>query len=300
MKACVIGLGETGESIALLLLQDPAINSIEILDPNPNIIGKYLDLSHAGASLNKKIVLNPDQKDCNWDVIFFCAGSRNSPNADRLTKAKENKELISSIFSNYHLKDNILILVISNPIELMSAWINAYFEGKKIVFGTGTELDKQRLRSILAKKTNKEIGEIQIDAIGEHGTNLIPLYSSARIVNNEMNSYFSKEDLDQITNEVKNMASLIRQTQDATKFGVAQCALNIWKAYNNEDISSFTLSSPLPSDLKKKFEINRDIYVSFPVEISQNKIKTLQKLNLSHEELLLFQKTCKKIEDQYS
>lgn len=296
MKACIIGLGETGESIALLLLQDSEIRTIHILDPNPKTYGKFLDLCHAASQQNKSMKLNQIKNSADCDVVFYCAGFRNTKNADRATKAKQNKELIKEIFHEIPLKEDTLIVCISNPVELMSEWIYQYLGEQVKVIGSGTDLDTYRLRHILSLRLNLPVNEIHVDVIGEHGTSMTPLYSSGKIQGRPISEFLNHNELNFITEELIHVASTIRRTQDATKFGVAQCAFNIWKSYYSENPKTHIISTLIPVELKEKFGIEKDIFVSIPAQLCKNTIKVQSDLNLNKTEFIQFQKAAKKIE----
>ncbi len=296
MKACIIGLGETGESVALLLLQDPEIHTIHLLDPNPKTYGKFLDLSHAASQQNKSIELNQFKNSADCDVVFYCAGFRNTKNADRATKAKQNKELIQEIFQGIPIKEEALIICISNPVELMSEWIYQYLGEQVRVIGSGTELDTFRLRHIISTRLNIPVEEINVDVIGEHGTSMTPLYSSGKIQGRPISDYLNPNELNFITEELIHVASTIRRTQDATKFGVAQCAFNIWKSFHSESPKKHIISTLIPVELKEKLGIEKDIFVSIPAEINKNQIRIQSNLNLNKTELAQFRKAAKKIE----
>ena len=128
MNITVIGCGETGATVCALLLSKYSQITLNILDPDEGISGRILDLEHAATCNGSQIHWNDFESASNSDYLFFTAGTRGEKGEDRSKKAKDNKELIASIFSQFKPKTNALIITISNPTEVMSYWISEHLE----------------------------------------------------------------------------------------------------------------------------------------------------------------------------
>ena len=75
MHISVIGLGETGSAISLLLLGEFEGIHLNIMDPKTSISGRVLDFKHAGAVRDNRVSWNEQHLLEEARFIFFCAGS---------------------------------------------------------------------------------------------------------------------------------------------------------------------------------------------------------------------------------
>ena len=95
----IIGLGYVGSSLALLLLNHQHPIRLNIMEPNPECEGAYLDLAH-GMPLyhDKALHKNDESLFLNADFIFYAAGIPNLHGGSRLSTAQQNIELSKNIF----------------------------------------------------------------------------------------------------------------------------------------------------------------------------------------------------------
>lgn len=282
MNITVIGCGETGATISALLLSKFDQITLNIIDPDDGISGRILDLEHAATCCDSEIRWNDFNSASDSDFLFFTAGTRGEKGEDRSKKAKVNKELIASIFSQFQPKENALIITISNPTEVMSYWIYNYLKGKNLVVATGTGLDTSRLKSIIAKRLKKSVHEINTIVLGEHGSNMTPIWSQTTISGNSINQLASEKQLEDFTTELKNCATEIRKTEVATKYGVSHYAVSILSSYISKNNSRHIVS--FPSD--KIDPINSDnIFFSWPCQIGNSSISAIQNIKMEEAEM---------------
>jgi L-lactate dehydrogenase len=282
MNITVIGCGETGATISALLLSRFEKITLNILDPDEGISGKILDLEHAATCNGSKILWNDFESASDSDCLFFTAGMRGEKGEDRSKKAKENKELIASIFSQFEPKTNALIITISNPTEVMACWIFDYLKGRNIVVGTGTGLDTYRLQNIIAKHFERSIHDINTLVLGEHGSNMTPVWSQTTISGDYISEKVSDEKLNDFTVELKNSATQIRKTEVATKFGVSQCAVAILNSYISPNKAKLVVS--FPATKVDQIESD-DIFISWPCMIGNASISAVQNIKMDKSEM---------------
>lgn len=281
MNITVIGCGETGATISALLLSKYREITLNILDPDENISGRILDLEHAATCSGSEIRWNDFTSASDSDYLFFTAGTRGEKGEDRSKKAKENKELIASIFNQFRPKDHALIITISNPTEVMSYWISEYLDGRNLVVGTGTSLDTFRLQNIIAKHLKKPIHNINTMVIGEHGTNMTPIWSQTTVTGDLISDIVSKKQLDDFTKELKNSATEIRKTEVATKYGVAQCAVAILSCYILPNKKTFAVSF----SASKIDQFNTgNFFISWPCKVGNSSISAEENVQLNELE----------------
>lgn len=282
MNITVIGCGETGATISSLLLSKYSEINLNILDPDKGISGRILDLEHAATCNGSQIRYNDFDLASDSDYLFFTAGTRGKKGEDRSEKAKLNKELIASVFSQFQPKMNALIIVISNPTEAMSYWISDYLKERNLVVGTGTGLDTVRLQYIIAKHLDKSIHEINTSVLGEHGSNMLPIWSQTTVCGDKIGEKVSDQELNSFAEELKNSATAIRRTEVATKYGVSQYALTILSSYINKNKSKLNLSFPAA----KIDQIESDnIFISWPCMIGNASISAILNLKIDESEM---------------
>jgi L-lactate dehydrogenase len=198
MILSVIGLGETGTAVSQLLLNDYRNIQLNITDPNPNLKGRILDLSHSGIRNENVVHLNDRNLLSQSDVIFFCAGTRNLPGASRESMASVNQKLIEDVFRGIQLRPDCKIIVISNPLDAMVTWISAYFENRLCVIGTGTLLDSWRLKYIIAQQFQLEPERIEAVVLGEHGESMVPIWSMTTVDGIPIEELYGRPQLEEL------------------------------------------------------------------------------------------------------
>jgi len=294
---CVIGLGETGASIVALLIQKYPNSIIDILDPSESVQGRLLDLAHAATMNNCILKLNDINSAQNAQLIFYCAGVRNEKGGDRLSIVRENKQLVSQIFQSLAFNKNALIVVITNPVDLITQWISEALDHKTLVVGTGTALDQFRLTYILSQKQSCALSNIHVSVWGEHGTGMTPIYSLGSINNKAINAIFSEEMLQKITEELKQSAVQIRATENATKYGVAQCALFIADAWLGESFIYIPLSIKANSAFASFLGISTKQFLSLPCCVSNKRVQLTAVPKISDIELDQLRTAAKKLSE---
>lgn len=292
---CVIGLGETGASIVALLIQKYPNSIIDILDPSDWIKGRLLDLAHAATINNCVLQLNNFDSLQNAEIIYYCAGIRNEKGGDRLSTVRENKQLVAHIFQQSEFQKNALIIVITNPVELIAQWISKALNHDTLVVGTGTALDQFRLRYLISQKQSCGILAIHVPVWGEHGNGMTPIYSLGRINNQPIGAVFSEKELFALTEELKQSALRIRATEKATKFGVAQCALFIADAWLGNSSVNVPLSIKTNRAFASVLGMSEDQFLSLPCAISRKHIELSQVQKVSASELNQLRNAARKL-----
>ena len=168
MKIGFIGAGRVGSVSAYTVIHHLNVDEIVLVDINERLAeGEALDLLHASYALKKpiKVVGGSDYSLLDGsDLIVVSAGVARKPGMTRLDLLHRNAEImreISKKLKNY--VENSLILVVTNPVDLMTylIWKETGISRKRI-FGMGGLLDTARLWSLMGR-----VGESFV--MGEHG-----------------------------------------------------------------------------------------------------------------------------------
>lgn len=293
----IIGFGNVGASLALLLLNNEHSIRLNIIEPNDQREGAFLDLAH-GMSLfrNKELFINDDELFEQADFVFHSAGIPNKHGGSRLSTAKENIELTKKIFGSIHFSKNPYVIVITNPVDIIS---NAVFQYSSLpahrVIGTGTFLDSVRLSYYLSSISGQNTESFESFVLGEHGASQVPIYSMTKLNGKPIleDSFFTDEKLNFAKDLTLNAAYLIRETQKGTTYGVSKCAETLFNYLLDSEEHLLTLSVLTNEYYRKLLNLEQNIYISLPVLVKNNSIEITNEPKLSSAELEAFRESAR-------
>ena len=200
INVTVIGFGNVGSSLTLLLLKTQHALRLNIMEPDEQAEGAFLDLAH-GMPLyqDKELNFNDEGLFLNSDFIFHTAGTPNVSGASRLSTAQQNVALTKDIFEHRNFLKDPFIIVITNPVDLVAKAVNQYsgVPSEKII-GTGTFIDSMRLAYYLSTLSNYKASDFDAFVLGEHGSSQVPVFSSTKVNGKSIldDPEFSVEDLE--------------------------------------------------------------------------------------------------------
>ena len=285
MKVVIVGFGETGSCITSLLVHQFLNLRIDIIDPSEDISGRFLDIQHAATFRNSEIVLNDPSALTNADYIFYCAGVRNAKDDQRISVTRQNKDLIRVVFADAELKTSAKVIVVTNPVELITTWISEFFQHKIQVIGTGTLLDTYRFKYVVSKKLKVHPREVYTCVIGEHGHGMISILSETKINGVEVEQFLSEGDWKKLTKELKDSARNIRKTEEATKYGVAECAITLMNQFESKIPVKSIASLPVSADSMELLRLTAPVFMSQYCLISKSGVEVLPIPSVSQSEL---------------
>ncbi|MBQ3475316.1 MAG: L-lactate dehydrogenase [Bacilli bacterium] len=278
-KVVVVGCGNVGLAyVNNLVATNGLVNEIVLIDINRDkILGEAMDLNHAGVVFNSNInVKAGSYKDCfNADIVVIAAGLNQEKGETRLDLIKRNKNIIESIVDEVMSNGfGGIFLVATNPVDIMSYYVkmkSGLPAGK--VIGTGTLLDIERLKFLLSQKIKINTENIHAYVLGEHGDSSFVVWSKSTVGMVPILNTVSKDDLDAIETEVKQLAYKIINYKDYTNYGVAMCLLKITKAILKDENLVLNVSSFVD-----------DIYIGMPSVVGIGGVKGTMKINFTEEE----------------
>src|SRR6266487_17659 len=147
------------------------------------LFGLQSDLSGAYAEVTPEleVVLTPEK--IRGDIVILAVGAPvTAPNQTRNDLARLNLP----VFRRYaqaiaaHGNGQELVLVVSNPVELAVEVFSQYL-GRHRVIGVGGYSDSLRFRREIAHDLGVRRQLVHAFVVGEHGDNMVPLWSSVRI-----------------------------------------------------------------------------------------------------------------------
>lgn len=194
MKIAIIGAsGDIGRLLTASLVQRGIVGPLDRIQlvgrpEGPSVRTLYGFKSDMVDGLmeqapHMEVVLNPSEIEA--DIVVMAAGipfpremgRKGSGDAFRATNVKICKHYASSISKTGR---SPLFLITTHPIEAGVKVFSKYFPRDRII-GMGGYMDSMRFRREIAEALGVDRGRIKALVIGEHGPEMIPLWSSVRI-----------------------------------------------------------------------------------------------------------------------
>ena len=271
----VYGFGEVGSLVAALINCNFSNCTLNVMNTKEQVSGRILDLQHAAACNNNQIVHNSHSSIPLSDFIIYAAGFSNVHGESRNSVALKNKQLVYELFSKISFNSNTKIIAITNPVDPISYWINDAIKGKATVIGTGTALDTFRLKHILSDHFEAKLANVTAQVIGEHGQHMVPLFSQSKIEDKYLIDVSNNDELQGIEEKLVKSAFEIRQTEQATKYGIAQTCLELIQAFLSEKPICIPVSIGITEELRREFKCELPLFLSLDCQLSQAGIEIL-------------------------
>lgn len=291
----IYGFGEVGSLLAALLNSNFTSCTFNLIDTAAKKNGKVLDFEHAATCRENIVLYNSKNTIPDSDFIIYAAGHSNLHGESRNSVASKNKKLVYDSFSEISFQKKTKIIVVTNPVEPVSYWLNDAVKGKVTVIGSGTSLDTFRFKFILSQHYSCKASAIETSVVGEHGQHMVPIFSKTFVDGINLTEISSPEVRKELIEELIQSAFKIRETEAVTKYGIAQTCLELIHGFSNKEEIILPLSIALPSSLQKEFSCTIPVFVSLPCSISSMGIH-VSELHFSKDEKIAFQNAVNAIE----
>lgn len=280
-KIVIIGCGNVGMSYAYALLnQKTNVQELVLIDiDQKRIEGEAMDLNHCLAFAPSKIAIKAGTyNDCkDATIICIAAGANQKPGETRLDLIKKNTVIFKDIIQKVMQTGfNGIFLIATNPLDIMThiAWEQSKLPTNQVI-GSGTSLDTARLRYLLADKLMVNPKNVHAYVIGEHGDSEFVPWTNANVGLQNITELLTKEELNEIEQEVKNAAYEIIDRKGATYYGIGMCLVRITNAILGDENAIITVSC---------YDEENKLFIGAPAIINKNGIKCKAHLNLTYEE----------------
>ena len=293
-KVVIIGCGNVGMSYAYALLnQKTRVNELALIDlDEKRIEGEVMDLNHCLPFAPTPMTIKKGSyEDCSdATIVMIAAGANQNPGETRMDLINKNskifKEIVTKVMENGF---NGIFLIATNPLDVMTyvTWKYSGLPHHKII-GSGTILDTARLRYMISEKLNISTRNIHAYVIGEHGDSEFVPWSSAQVGTQDIKDFVSEEELNQISEKVRNAAYEIINRKGATYYGIGMCLVRITNAILSDENSIITVSS---------YDKTNDIFVGGATIINKNGCKERMYIKLNEEETKKLEKSISIIKD---
>ena len=298
-KMVLVGTGLVGMSFAYALLNQSTCDELVLIDiDKKRAMGEAMDLNHglAFSGSHMKIYAG-EYNDCaGADIVAICAGVAQKPGESRVDLLQRNTEVFRSIIDPV-MESGFggIFLIATNPVDIMT-YVTQKISGidPKRVIGTGTTLDTARLRYMLGDYFSVDPRNIHAYVMGEHGeTEFVP-WSQALLATKpilslceESGHRYCCQDMEKISQDVKNAAQKIIEAKKATYYGIGMAMARIVRAIFGNESSILTVSSLLNGEYGQN-----NVYAGVPSIVGRNGIGGIISLSLTREEQEKMDKSC--------
>ncbi len=280
-KVVMIGCGNVGMSYCYALLnQRTNVGELILVDLNKEKIeGEAMDLCHCLAFAPSKIDIRVgDYSDCHdASLVVIAAGANQNKGETRMDLINKNSKIFKSIIDEVVSSGfSGIFLVATNPLDVMTylTWKYSSFDTSKVI-GTGTSLDSARLKYIVGNKLGVSPKNVHGYVIGEHGDSEFVPWSTVTVGLENISSFLTKDDEEEIENEVRNAAYEIINKKGATYYGIGMSLAMITNAILNDENRVITVSN---------YDKTNGIFVGMPAIVNRDGVKKKIHIELSKEE----------------
>ena len=257
-KVGIIGAGFVGATAAYAMMLNGTCSEIVLIDRDePRARAEAADIAH-GAPLAKGVrAYAGDYKDLTGAVlVVIAAGSNQKPGESRLNLLARNAAILASIVPQVvKAAPDAVVLLVSNPVDIMTSIARALHPNPSLVMGSGTILDSARFRQLIGERAGVNARYVHSYVMGEHGDSSVMCWSGALIAGMPVATFMSERQIpwddkikEAIAYDVRNAALAIIAGKHATYYGIGIAVNSLADAIINDRHAVFTVSGDSPFD----------------------------------------------------
>ncbi|MFC2753733.1 MAG: L-lactate dehydrogenase [Cardiobacterium sp.] len=257
-KVGIIGAGFVGATAAYAMMLNGTCSEIVLIDRDePRAKAEAADIAH-GAPLAKGVrAYAGDYKDLTGAVlVVIAAGSNQKPGESRLNLLARNAAILASIVPQVvQAAPDAVVLLVSNPVDIMTSIARALHPNPSLVMGSGTILDSARFRQLIGERAGVNARYVHSYVMGEHGDSSVMCWSGALIAGMPVATFMSERQIpwddkikEAIAYDVRNAALAIIAGKHATYYGIGIAVNSLADAIINDRHAVFTVSGDSPFD----------------------------------------------------
>lgn len=257
-KVGIIGAGFVGATAAYAMMLNGTCSEIVLIDRDePRARAEAADIAH-GAPLAKGVrAYAGDYKDLTGAaLVVIAAGSNQKPGESRLNLLARNAAILASIVPQVvKAAPDAVVLLVSNPVDIMTSIARALHPNPSLVMGSGTILDSARFRQLIGERAGVNARYVHSYVMGEHGDSSVMCWSGALIAGMPVATFMSERQIpwddkikEGIAYDVRNAALAIIAGKHATYYGIGIAVNSLADAIINDRHAVFTVSGDSPFD----------------------------------------------------
>ena len=238
----------------------------------------------------------------NSDVVII-PPARARTRASRLDLVARNVAIYGSIVPQIALHSpDCVILVLSNPVDIMTHVEKSPGFTPSRVVGSGTALDTSRFRSLLAQHLDVDAGSVHGLVLGEHGDSSVVVWSQLfvggvrlRDVHPAIGTDAAEEVLRTMRSRVIGAAGTSSGGRD-TNWALGLAVNSIVRCILRDERHILPLSVPA----RGRHGIEEDVHLSLPAQLGSEGVLDVVRLPLSDDDEEALRKSAKTLADVQS
>ncbi|SHO44773.1 Lactate/malate dehydrogenase [Nitrosotalea sinensis] len=262
----IIGAGKVGSAIGFLSAS-ASLDDIVLVNRNKNkAMGEALDIVNVVPKNSTISVTGTDDyENIAGSQVVVITVNAGKIVTDRSDLIQYNIPIIKDISKKIErYASNAKVIVITNPVDVITYCIlQESGLSVKNVIGMGSSLDSDRFRYAISKTLHTNQSGIESIVLGEHGNSMVPIFSTVKLDGKAI--HFDKNQMTDITNEVRNYWRPLTELKGASVFGAAKHSYDIIKAIMKNE----SLEVPSSVMLHGEYGIS-DVCMGVPLVINKN------------------------------
>ncbi len=285
-KVTIVGAGNTGATMALLLAQKGYADIVlqDIVEDMPQ--GKALDMLEAGPIIGYDAQITGSNEwgaTANSDVIIITSGVPRKPGMSRDDLLSVNMKIVESVAGNAaKASPNAIFVVFANPMDAMCHVVKdvSGFPKQRII-GQGGVLDTGRFRTFIAQELGVSVNDVQAYVLGGHGDTMVPLVRYTTVGGEPVEHLIPAARLAEIVQRARDGgAEIVKLLKTGSAF-YAPAAATV------EMVDAILLDRkrilPCAAYLEGEYGVN-GLFVGVPVKLGQSGIEQVVEIPLTDEE----------------
>jgi len=284
MRIVIIGAGFVGSTIGYSILHRGLARELVFIDTDvARAEGEAMDLSHGLSFLKTASITVRSIEDAGGaDLVIIAAGRNSRPGETRMDLLADNASRIRSICAGLKSwSPRPVVLVVSNPVDVLTelAWRELRWPGR--IFGSGTSLDTARLKLMLGETFGFDPASIHSYVLGEHGDSEFAAWSTVTAGGLHIRDWpgFDSAKAEKLFQQVRVAGYEIVKRKRATYFAIGAAVSAIAQAVLRDQRSIFPVSVPLTGQFGLE-----SVSLSLPCVLGREGVARILEPRLEHEE----------------
>jgi L-lactate dehydrogenase len=189
------------------------------------------------------------------DVLVIAAGAKCTPGEARSALVSRNAAMLHALAAEMLaggvVSRHSVLLLATNPVDaltrLLAHWLSPHLPPQQII-GSGTYIDSQRLRVLLAKRLCVPPKLVHAFVLGEHGDSQVASYDMAIAGTGSLSQWgLGREEFAELAALTRRRAQEIVYRKGHTRHCVGQCVARICEAVVQDTHDVLPVSVAVPA-----------------------------------------------------
>src|SRR5881397_2700868 len=262
MKAGIVGVGKVGGAVGFALAREGPWDELVLVDAVADLAWAQVEDIRHGLRVSTQPTIRvgkiEDLADC--DVVVLSAGQGRKPEMTRLDLLHANAGLVAKLSEDIaRAARRASLVVLTNPMDVMTtiAWQSTGWPRTRVL-GSGTLLDSQRFRMILADHLN------------------VPSVT------------LSAKDKEEITRQLRDVSTRVIAAKGGTAFGPAGATVELVQAL----IGSRPRVVPCSVVLEGEYGVH-GVAIGVPAVLGTGRVLALEEWPLADDEQAAFEEAAR-------